>query len=147
MAISTSIYWSKTPLSPLTIYKPMVSTSANLRSYTSKILLIRDTVFNWKISTYKNRYVKCLNNYRTVRTTVLTDLVSDMFHCDDSTPVCATLASTAAACACISITMSVYSYGSAATVQNTSSRNLRSESACPSCVWLSRSWINHASTS
>ena len=42
MAISTSVYWSKTLLSPLTIYKPIVSTSANLRSYTSKILLIRD---------------------------------------------------------------------------------------------------------
>ena len=31
-----------TQFSPLTIYKPLVSTSANLRPYTSKILLIRD---------------------------------------------------------------------------------------------------------
>ena len=31
-----------TQFSPLTIYKPIVRTSANLRPYTSKILLIRD---------------------------------------------------------------------------------------------------------
>ena len=60
-----------------------------------------------------------------------THLVSDdMFH-SASTACCATVASVDTTSACMSIIMSVYTCGLAATAVNTSSRNLRSVSSRP----------------